>query len=92
MLLITCFSNIHFSFPSEATKSVTLLNKGPRTTFLSLKEGVSYYNSVDQVINFLERTPTRAIIKVERTENQLIEAIKNANNLQKKVSKKIFHF
>ena len=81
-------SVITFRFPSEATKNVALLNEGPRTTFLSLKEGVSYYSSVDQVIYILERSPTLAIIKVERSEFQLIEAIKSAKLLQDRVSKK----
>ena len=81
-------SVITFRFPSEATKNVALLNEGPRTTFLSLKEGVSYYSSVDQVVYILERSPTRAIIKVERTEKELIQAIKSAKGLQEGVSEK----
>ena len=77
------------SFPSGDTKGAALLNQGPRMILMSLKEGVSYYSSVDQVIYILERSSTRAIIKVERTEYQLIEAIKSSEQLQDRVRKKI---
>ena len=86
MPIVADHSSHIFSFPSEATRRAALLNEGPRTTFLTLKKGVSYYSSVDQVIHILERIRTRAIIKVERTENQLIEAIRNAKFLHERVS------
>lgn len=86
MHIVADHSSHIFSFPSEATRRAALLNEGPRTTFLTLKKGVSYYSSVDQVIHILERIATRAIIKVERTENQLIEAIRNAKLLHERVS------
>ena len=77
------------SFPSGDTEGAALLNQGPRMILMSLKEGVSYYSSVDQVIYILERSSTRAIIKVERTEYQLIEAIKSSEHLKNRVRKKI---
>ena len=78
--------NLISSFPSKGTKSGVLLNKGPRTTFLALKDKVSFYSSVDQVIHILAGSPTRGIIKFERKESQLIEAFKAATELKDRVS------
>ena len=66
------------------------LNKGVKTTFLALKDGVSFYSSVDQVIQILERRRTRAIVKVERSEKKLIDAIKTSLHIGNRVMKNYF--
>lgn len=87
--MMNIYSYAIFSIPSKKTKSVAFLNEGIRTTFLALKDGVSFYSSVDQVINILGKRPTRAIIKVERTEYKLIEAIKMSPSLNGRVINKL---
>ena len=89
MKLVYQTNKFLFRVPSKNTKTMGFLNKGVKTTFLALKDGVSFYSSVDQVIQVLERRQTRAIVKVERTEKKLIEAIKASPHLGNRVRKNI---
>ena len=66
------------SFPPKQLKANMVLNLGNRTTFLALKPGTTLACAVDQVVHILERNPAKAIIKIDRKEDILIQAFKES--------------